>query len=302
MSLHHDIMKNLSGFSKAKFSTWFYYRPDGLLFDVGEGTSVAMGNSLFGVDIILLSHGHGDHIGGVPGFLRSRATSMGDNTKPLKIYYPAEDVPLKHMRNYLENSFKNLSFDLQWCPLTEESVIPLKVPSRVVRSFYTQHVPNSPSMGFNLVEKRTRLRSEFRELGQAELMQQIQKLGKNAVMEDYEKNLLTYTGDAMPVNPKKIYQTELLLHDATFLTAEDRDLPTHATVDEVFETAELAQVKALILYHISSRYLKHEVENYIRQVAERRQVPFEVYYFFPRLPQYQFLPVSFTKSESLQKI
>lgn len=291
MSLHQDILSNINGFSKAKFSTWFYYRPDGLLFDLGEGASIALGNGLFGIDIILLSHGHGDHIGGLPGFLRSRATSMGDNSKPLQIYYPARDVPIRQMRDYLEVSLKYVPFLLEWFPLEEESEISLKASTRKVRSFYTNHVPNSQTMGFNLTEKRTRLKAEYRTLSQKELMQQIQILGKEQVMEEYEKNLLTYSGDAMPVDPEKIFQTEVLLHDATFLREADRDMPTHATVDEVFDTAQAAQVKSLVLYHISSRYFKSEVEAYIREVAEERQVNFEVYYFFPRFPNYHFLPI-----------
>jgi ribonuclease Z len=230
--------------------------------------------------------------GASPDSYAPRATSMGDNTKALDLYYPAEDVPLQHMRNYIEASFKHLPFSLSWNPLTEETLLPLPRSKRAIRAFDTRHVPHSRSMGFSLVEHRTRLRAEYRELSQSDLLLEIKAQGKEAVMETYEKNLLSYTGDAMPVDPEKILQTEVLLHDATFLKEEDRDMPTHATVDEVLITAKAAKVQSLVLYHISSRYFKNEVENYIRQAMQHHDISFEVYYFFPRFPQYHFLPIT----------
>ncbi|HON45254.1 MAG TPA: hypothetical protein PLR86_07940, partial [Planctomycetota bacterium] len=61
MSLHQEIIKNITGFSLAKYSTWFYYKPDHLLFDAGEGVSVMMRNMIYGIEYIFISHGHGDH-------------------------------------------------------------------------------------------------------------------------------------------------------------------------------------------------------------------------------------------------
>ena len=63
MGLAQDILDNLTGYSKAMYSTWFYYKPARLLFDAGEGVASALGNFIFGIERIFISHGHHDHIG-----------------------------------------------------------------------------------------------------------------------------------------------------------------------------------------------------------------------------------------------
>jgi ribonuclease Z len=60
-----------------------------ILFDCGEGTQIslrALGWGLVGIDLILLSHVHGDHVGGLPGLLLSQAN--GGRTEPVTIVGP----------------------------------------------------------------------------------------------------------------------------------------------------------------------------------------------------------------------
>ena len=47
---------------------------------------------------------------------------------------------------------------------------------------------------------------------------------------------------------------DLLVHDATFLEEPDRRYPIHATTAEAIEVGRIANVKTLILYHLSIRY------------------------------------------------
>ena len=67
----------LSGYSKALYSTWIWYRPDRLLVDCGEGAATALGNHGFAIERILLTHGHIDHVGGLAPLLWARAGGMG---------------------------------------------------------------------------------------------------------------------------------------------------------------------------------------------------------------------------------
>ncbi len=49
-----------------------------ILFDCGEGTQIslrALGWGIVGIDLMLISHLHGDHVGGVPGVLLSQANA-----------------------------------------------------------------------------------------------------------------------------------------------------------------------------------------------------------------------------------
>jgi ribonuclease Z len=60
-----------------------------ILFDCGEGTQITLrrlGWGITDVDAILISHLHGDHVGGLPGLLLSQGN--GGRTEPVDVYGP----------------------------------------------------------------------------------------------------------------------------------------------------------------------------------------------------------------------
>ena len=60
-----------------------------VLFDCGEGTQISLrqlGWGIKDIDLILISHMHGDHVTGLPGLLLTQANS--DRTDPVKIVGP----------------------------------------------------------------------------------------------------------------------------------------------------------------------------------------------------------------------
>jgi len=58
----------------------------------------------------------------------------------------------------------------------------------------------------------------------------------------------------MPIDPALVTDADLLVHDATFLEEPDRKYPIHATTAEALEVGRVANVKTLVLYHLSIRY------------------------------------------------
>ena len=58
----------------------------------------------------------------------------------------------------------------------------------------------------------------------------------------------------MPIDPALVMNADLLVHDATFLEEPDRREPIHATTEEALAVAKAANVKTLVLYHLSIRY------------------------------------------------
>ena len=65
------------------------YNGSSILIDCGEGTQVAIrkkGWSVHAIDVICITHFHGDHISGLPGLLLSMGNA--DRTEPVTIIGP----------------------------------------------------------------------------------------------------------------------------------------------------------------------------------------------------------------------
>ena len=81
----------------------------------------------------------------------------------------------------------------------------------------------------------------------------------------------------MPLDPDVVRGATVLLHDATFLDPADRDVETHATVDEALAVAQAAEVDTCCLYHVSTRYRRRDIEQGIRDAAAARGVQFPIH-------------------------
>lgn len=281
MSLHESILEGLQGFSLAKYSTWFYYKPDRILFDCGEGVSGSLQNFIYGVKTIFLSHGHGDHIWGLPGFLLSRASSMGERDKPVAIYHP-KDRMFDRLRRLVGEVLPRPPFEIQWHQIEPGEVIPVNAEGRMLRTYATGHLRGGRSLAANIVEVRSRLQPEFAALPQPELVAAIKARGRDAVTERYEQILLAYSGDTPKLPAERIQGAEVLLHEATFLREKDMEGDQHATVRGAIEAAIAAEVKSLVLFHISTRYRRGEVKQTIQKLTDELKPDFPVYYTFPR--------------------
>jgi ribonuclease Z len=276
--------ENLRGYSRALFSTWLYHRRFNLLFDAGEGVATLLLNRVFGIRRVFLSHGHADHIAGLVNLINIRNLGAGDQTTDLEIYYPKKNTLIELVRNYLAQTQSELSFNLHWLPTDENQEIPLdaKRGKTFLRTFRTQHSHKQLSLGFNIVEIRRRLKEEFMGKSQSEINQSIWKLGKEAVAESFEQIIFTYGGDSRPIPPAGIKNSLFLCHESTYLNLEDdeRNFQQHSILDEVMATAAAAEVKTLLLFHLSLRYSPEEIRAAVRESIKKHQFPGQVAFLF----------------------
>ncbi len=265
-------------YSTGLYSTWIYHPACHTLFDCGEGAASYLGKRVFGIDRICLSHGHTDHIAGLPTFINARNRSVGDPFRPLIVYYPAEDRHIGAMREFIRKTQGNrLRYELSWEPVREGASIPLAEGGKqTVESFRTRHNPRLLSLGYRLEERRKRLRPEYR--GRSDIgaiLRDTPPEEKHRFEETYSARLWTYTGDMKQCDLEDLRGSEVLLTDATFLDpgdrAEEEERHTHMTLEEAAALAADAGTGHFYAIHLSERYHRDRIVEAVND--ERARYP-----------------------------
>src|SRR5688572_26821244 len=246
----HELMR---GFSRGMFSNWLWHRSLQLLIDCGEGAQLALGTHVFSPSLLAITHGHSDHVLGLPGLVAARRFGKGAVDKPLTIVFPEGSPGVQAVRELLGTAYHGVVFPLTWIAVTPGTAVPLG-KGRHLEAIGVRHTQNEPALGYRVIETRRRLKPEFAALSQADIEAAARSGTRDALLEDARHIVFAHSGDAMPMDPALVMHADLLVHDATFLHEPDRREPIHATTEEALEVAKAAQVKTLVLYHLSIRY------------------------------------------------
>jgi ribonuclease Z len=271
-------------YSKALYANWVYYSPDRIAFDAGEGISTILGNKVFALEKIFLSHGHADHITGLVGLINIRNTGMGDTEKPLTVYYPEGNWRVGELINYIKKTNRRLQYALDWVPISADARVKIFSGQcdRYIQSFTTQHTEGEVSLGYTVIEERKRLQEAYRDLSQEKIVELVRAGKRDEITEIYAKKLFAYGGDSTPLDPDDVREVDILCHDTTFLIDEEREDFKHATLSEALEVALRAQVQeALFAFHISSRYKQTLSELEAKLQEEHPHLPFKVIFIPP---------------------
>ncbi|HER23450.1 MAG TPA: ribonuclease Z [Candidatus Atribacteria bacterium] len=246
------------------------------LFDCGESTQQQIQKTslkLSKLEKIFISHLHGDHLFGLPGLLASRGLRSGENQKKIQVFGPEDiDIYLQETLNitktYIPYEIEikiiptNLSTGIIW--EDEEVVVRYTEVNHNVRT-YAYSVEEKKDRNHFLIEKARRLNippgpiyRTLKEGKAVELPNGRIFQGKDFLSKVKKGRKLVFSGDTTYC--KNLLHlakcADLLIHEATFSQQED-DLAKrnfHSTTTIAAQVAQEAQVKQLIITHISSRY------------------------------------------------
>jgi len=241
-----------------------------LLFDCGEGTQRQMmryGIS-FSLRDIFFTHMHADHILGVIGLCRTMA--LQGRQEPMHLWGPAGSDQL--LNRAIAIGSEKQHFPIEVTELTPGDEI--KRNGYRILAYPAAH-GDRVALGFALIEEIRLGRfnpDRAREIGIPEgpLWGKLHR-GETVTLPDGREvasdsivgsarpgRRIVYTGDSRPCQATvdAAESAELLIHEATFADEEaPRAIETgHSTAREAAEVAAAANVRQLVLTHLSARY------------------------------------------------
>lgn len=220
-----------------------------LCFDIGRCPRLALASNY-----VALSHGHMDHAAGLAYYFSQRHfQGMGTGTV---LCHPTLEEPIKKMMaawvdiEAQRTPHKVIAMD----PGTASGEFEIK-NTYWLRAFETMHTV--PSLGFSVVEKRSKLKEEYVGLPQSKLVEM-----KNAGEEiTYIKQvpLVTYMGDTAPgshFSRPEVTDAKILITECTFLEHDHRDrarVGKHLHLSDIVKLLPTLNCEAIVLTHMSRR-------------------------------------------------
>jgi ribonuclease Z len=242
-----------------------------ILFDCGEGVQRQMMRAKVGfhrITKVFITHMHGDHILGLPGFLQTMA--LLDRDRELEVYGPPG---INRFMDAIKETVQFvLTFPVEVFEIKNSGVV-CEEKEYTVEAVWANHVV--PNLAYALVEKPRSGKfypEKAKALGIPEgtswsKLQQGSSVklsnGRTVKPEDVmgpprPGRKIVYTGDTRPFEGFVEFaaDADLLIHDATLddELAERAWEDGHSTPSQAAENAERAKAKQLFLTHISARY------------------------------------------------
>ncbi len=258
---------DLAGFSRGMYSNWLWHRPLQLLVDAGEGVQLALGTSVFAPSWLAITHGHSDHVLGLPGLLAARRFGKGAQQKPLTIFHPRGSRGVDAVRELIQTMYAGVQFPVTWVAMAPGDTQAMG-KALTIEAIEARHNPGEPALAYRVVEQRRRLRAEYQQYSRDAIEDLARRGQRDAMMESVPHVVFAHSGDAMPLEPMTVRDADVLVHDATFLDTANRREPIHASTMEALDVARRAGVRALVLNHLSVRYPRPAaIETLHEQVA-----------------------------------
>jgi ribonuclease Z len=234
-----------------------------VVFDVGMCPRIALSSPY-----VALSHAHMDHVGGLPYYFSQRMfQKMGPGTC---VCHAAVARSLERMmQSWVELEHQRTPHKILGLEPDQDVEIKNNIRLRGIAVSHTV-----PSLGYAVVERRSKLKDEFRDFPQ-EKLRELRAQGVE-ITRTLEIPLVAYTGDT-ELGPflyrDEFVKAKIVIAECTFLEAEHRSRATvgkHLHVHDVAALLGVWEADAVILVHLSRRTNLASARQEILQVVGNR--------------------------------
>ena len=251
-----------------------------LAFDIGLCT-----RAVLSAPTIALSHAHMDHLGGLPYWFSQRYFQKigGETHMPETVDGKPEGKPKPpvgrcichpelepHLRGMMR-AWEPL--ERQRTPFEIHALAPeedLEIKNNIrLRAIATRHTV--PSLGFVALERRSKLKEEFRDLPQ-EKLRELRGRGIE-ITRQTDIPLIAYTGDTAPgefLVRDEFADARIVISECTFFEPEHADRAKtgmHLHIDDIVRLLRVWKAESIVLVHASRRTTIHYALERIEALA-----------------------------------
>ncbi len=236
----------VQGYSVAGEATTINIPEMDVCFDMGMAPRSALA-----AKFCALSHGHMDHVGGLAYWCSQRNfQGMGPGTIVC-------DARIESDVRGMMDGFQSLERQktpYELIPLEHEQEIQIK-NNIMLRAFHTEHT--APSVGYVIIEKRTKLKEHLVGLPQEKLRDM--KQSGEEIVNHLEVPLLAYTGDTLPgahLLRDDVRKAQVIISECTFFEPDHKErakIGMHMHVDDLVEWLKLVECEHMVVVHLSRR-------------------------------------------------
>ncbi len=215
-------------------------------FDVGMCPRIALSSRY-----VALSHGHMDHVGGLPYYFSQRMfqkMGVGKCVCHKTLAGPLDDM----MKSWVALEGQRTPYEI--IPLEPGEQIEIK-NNIFLRGLEVSHAAGS--MAYATVERRSKLMDEFRDIPQ-EKLRELKNSGTQ-ITRQLDIPLVAYTGDT-EFGPylfrDEFAKAKIVICECTFFEPDNQGrakVGKHLHIDDLIKLLDVWQAEAVVLIHLSRR-------------------------------------------------